>query len=346
MPFFSIRPTATYSIRSRRGLLAFLVRQVITTGYVAAGYKDGVAWRNVNKNNHSTDVATNLGDLLQEAANYTSGAHNRNNAFVWGTNGTGTQGVGSFTSTSVFNMRNDTTQTKTSAMNTTNAVGDSATIQVADLDGNPTFSYQTGNQAGSYYQKFNLTLEQSLSGTIGTGLTQSGTGSGAHFEENWGYFWSDDASTSAGKRRFTFATETESTPGFNVGHHGQQKGLSSKVAKGYAGNEGSYGEGNNFRITNYTTETIQGTMSKGLANHGEENFVSGQDRGYALGVYENPGAGQTNSTYRVTYATDSSAVLGASAQPTGTASGTGASGTCCPSGNIGGRSSGHGFWRD
>jgi hypothetical protein len=45
-------------------------------------------------------------------------------------------------------------------------------------------------------------------------------------------------------------------------------------------------------------------------------------------------------------ATDSGVELGASGQPTGTASGTGATGTCCPSGLIGGRSSGHGYWRD
>lgn len=346
MPFFSIRPSASFGVRSKRGILSFLLRQVITTGYVAGGYKDGVAWRNVNKNNHATDAATNLGDLLQSSTNYTSGATGRNNAFIWGTNGTGSEGVGAFTSTSCFNMRNDTTLTKTAQMNTSGTVGDSGTMQDADLDGTPTYSWQNGNQGGAYIQKFNLVTEASV-GTISSSFTQGGTGASTHFSEFFGYFWADAAATdTSARRKFTFATETESTPSVLIGWHGQQKGLASKVGKGYAGNEGSYGEGNNFRITDYATETLTGTMSKGLANHGEENFCMGNNVGYALGVYENPGAGQTNSTYRVTYATNTSNLLGAAAQPTGTASGTGASGTCCPSGTIGGRSSGHCFWRD
>lgn len=345
MPFFSIRPQSTFSVRSRRLiLLSFLTRQIITTGYVAAGYKDGVAWRNVNKNNHATDVCTSLGDLLQEAANYTSGAHNRDNAFMWGTSGTGSQGVGAFTSTSCFNMRNDTTLTKTSQMNTAQTVGDSATVQEYDNNGTGIYSWQTGNQGAAVYQKFNLTTQQHQS-TIGTAFSQAGTGAGAHFSELFGYFWGD-AAESGDKRKFVYATETESTPAANIGWHGQQKGLTTKVGKGYAGNEGSYGSGNNFRITNYATETVSGTSAKPIANHGEENFVCGQDWGYALGIYEAPGAGQTNSSYKVNYTTNAGTVLGASGQPGGAASGTGASGTCCPGGLIGGRSSGHGFWRD
>ena len=345
MPFFSARPSAVFGVRSKRGILPFLTRQVITTGYVAAGYKDGVAWRNVNSMNNATETSTNLGDLLQEAANYTSGAHNRTNAFVWGTNGSGTGGVGAFTSTSVFNMRNNTTQTKTAQMNTANTVGDSGTVLAADLDGSYTYSWQTGNQGAAVYQKFNLSTEQHQS-TQATAFDQTGTGGSAHFSENFGYFWMDSASTANGKRKFVFATETESTPAANIGWHGQQKGISSKVGKGYAGNEGSYGEGNNYRITNYTTETVTGTTGKGIANVGEENTLMGQDKGFLYGVYQNPGPGQVNSTTRTTYATDVGVQLGASAEPTGTASGTGASGTCCPGGLIGGRSSGHGFWRD
>lgn len=345
MPFFSARPSAVFGVRSKRGLLPFLTRQIITVGYVAAGYKDGVAWRNVNSIDHTTETSTNRGDLLQEAANYTSGAHNRNNAFVWGTAGSGTGGVGAFTSTSVFNMRNNTTQTKTAQMNTAQTVGDSATVLAADLEGSYTYSWQTGNQGAAVYQKFNLSTEQHQS-TQATAFDQTGTGAGSHFSENFGYFWNDGATGANGKRKFVFATETESTPGANIGHHGQQKGLSSKVGKGYAGNEGSYGEGNNFRITNYTTETVTGTMSKGISNIGEENMVMGQSKGFIYGVYQNPGGGQLNSTARVTYATDSASQLGAAAEPSGTATGTGASGTCCPGGLIGGRSSGHGFWRD
>lgn len=348
MPFFSARPSAVFNVRAKRGLLPFLTRQIITTGYVAGGYKDSVAWRNVNSNNHATDVATNHGDLLQEAANYTSGAHNRNNAFMWGTQGTGTQGVGAFTSTSCFNMRNNTTLTKTPQMNTALTVGDSGTVQADDLEGNPTYSWQTGGQGSASIQKFNLVTEQHQS-TFGTSLSQAGTGAAAHYGEFFGYIWAEgssasaDAAGSAGKIKFVYATETQSTPG-NVGWHGQQKGLSTKVGKGYAGNEGGYNAGNNFRVWNYSTESVQTTVVKPIQDSGEENFVMGQSKGYMLGMYNT--AGQNNRVYSFNYSTNSGVELGASAQPSGTASGTGASGTCCPSGLIGGRSSGHGYWRD
>jgi len=352
VPFFSARPTSTFNVRAkRRGTLPFLTRQIITTGYTAAGYKDGVTWRNVNSNNHSTDTCTNHGDLLQEAANYTSGAHNKNNAFIWGTNGTGTQGVGAFTSTSCFNMRNNTTLTKTPAMNTAQTVEDSGTVLEQNLDGEYTYSWQTGNQGAAVLQKFNLSTESHLT-TIATStsFSQGGTGAGAHMGELFGYFWTEgaaasvDANGNAGKLKFVYATETQSIPGGNPSFHAQQKGLSSKVGKGYAGNEGSYNGGNSYRVWNYTTESVQSVVAKPITNYGEENFVTGQSKGYQLGGYG--GDGQTNRSHAFTYATDSGVELGASGQPSGTASGTGASGTCCPSGQIGGRSSGVGMWRD
>lgn len=345
MPFFSARPSSAFGIRSKRGILPFLTRQVITKGYTAAGYANSVTWRNVNSNNHATDVATNLGDLLQAAANYTSGAHNRTNAFLWGTNGTGTDGNGAFTNTSVFNMRNDTTQTKTAQMNTANTVGDSGTMMATDIDGNYTYSYQNGNQGAAQFQRFNLVTEAHSSVTA-TSFDQAGTGASSHFSENFGYFWTEGGAASVdananGKRKLTFATETESTPSFNMGWHGQQKGLCSKIGEGYAANEGGYDSGNNFRVTSFTTETVVTTVAKPIQNSGEENYIMGQTKGYMLGMYGAPGPTQNNRSFLFTYATRTGSELGASGQPTGTATGTGS-----PGGNISGRSSGHGFWRD
>ena len=45
-----------------------------------------------------------------------------------------------------------------------------------------------------------------------------------------------------------------------------QKGFSSKLGKGYAGNEGTYNGGNNLRVWNYSTETVQSTVSKPVTN--------------------------------------------------------------------------------
>lgn len=320
MPFFSARPTAIFNIRGR-GRLPFLVRQLITTGYVAAGYKDSVPWRNVNSMNHSTDTTTNHGDIIQETANYTSGAHNRDNAFIWGTGG-----VGAFTSTSCFNMRNNTTLTKTTSMNTTYTVGDSATVQDHDGYGITRFSWQNANQGAAFIQKFNLTTEVNA-GNISTTFDQTGTGGGSHFSEFWGYWWRDGGGT----RRFTFTTETESTSGVPAaGMHGQQKGFSSKINYGWAGNEGSYNGGYLLRKTSYVTETlVSSSIGRPITNIGEENFDMGQDHNYMLGMYNGL---QTNRSWRYTYATDSGFELPASGQPTAP--------------GIAGRSSGHGYWRD
>lgn len=342
MPLFSSQRSVNGVFSARKksgGVLPFLTRQVITTGYVAAGYKDSVAWRNVNVLNQTTDTCTNLGDLLQESANYTKGAQTKNTAYVFGTNGTGSQGVGAFTSTSCFNMRNNTTMTKNNSMNSGTTIGDASTIQSTGPTGEYLFAYVNGNNTGAFNQKFNMTTEAYV-GTIASSLTQ-GT-CGAHQGENTGYWWSDD---NVG-RKFTFATETEAGTGASPGFHGQQKGLSAKTGFGYGGNEGTYGSGRYFRKWNYTTEVTVSTPQKMVWFMGEENFVMGQTAGYVLGHYSDTaggnasGTGQVNDSGKYTYATDTGGR--GSFDPTGTQSGTGSS----AGSPIGGRSSGVGFWRD
>jgi len=328
---------AVTTARDERLVLPYLYRQVINYGYVAAGYANGVAWRNVNQITHSNDTFTNLGDLLQAAANYTSGASGRNNAFVWGTNGTGTQGVGAFTTTSNFNMRNNTTYTATTSMNTAQTVGDSSTIQKQDLWGTYQLSYQNGNQGAAVWQKFNLVTEVAAS-TGSSNFQQGGTGAGAHFSENWGYFWADAADTATTDRvKFTFATEQESVPATSPGNHGQQKGTNAKTGYGYGGNEGTYNGGNNFRKWSYATEVSVGTYGKPITNAGEENYDMGQTHNYLGGMYN---GAQNNLSWRWNYATDSGTTSGIGS-PSGTATGTGST-----AGAIPGRSSGTGHWRD
>lgn len=341
MPFFSIRPGALFNIRSRRGV-PYLYRQIITTGYTAGGYKDGVAWRNVNSQSHATETTTNLGDLLQEAGNYNGGAHNKNNAFMFGTNGTGTQGVGAFTSTSCFNMRNNTNLTKTPAMNTTYTVGQPGVVSQTDEDGDYRYAWQNGGQGAAYIQKFNLQVEIHQS-VIASSMSQAGTGAAAHWGENYGYWWGDAATTDTTyRRKWVYSTETESVPGGLVGWHGQQKGQSTKTGVGYAGNEGSYNGGNIYKKWNYTTEAIVSTHTRPIQDQGEENYIMGQTKSYMLGAYGAPGPVQHNRSQWWTLATDSGGEFGASGQPTGTQSGTGSTAGAA----IAGRSSGVGYWRD
>ena len=292
-------------------------RQIITTGYVAGGYANSVPWRNVNYVVAATDTTTSLGDLLQTTHNYTSGAHNRDHAFMWG--GSAVPGVSGYTS--CFNMRTNTTLAKTTAMNSPVDIGDCATVQ-RDLDYAWVFNCAanpTGSAAVDTPHRFNLVTEQSSSTfTIIGALTQGG---GAHYTDTDGYIWG------AQKIKFNFATETQ-TAGGDYANHGQQKGLPSKNGFGYAGNEGSYNGGNSLRKWNQVTDVLQSTIAKPVTNCGEENFTQGQDYQYMLGSYD---GAQNNRAWRFTYATDSGFEGGATMQPKGGQSG---------------RSSGHCFWRD
>jgi hypothetical protein len=106
------------------------------------------------------------------------------------------------------------------------------------------------------------------------------------------------------------------------GAHGQQKGINSKLGKGYAGNEGSYNGGYNLRRFVFSTETYT-TVAKPIGNCGEENFDMGQDHQYMMGCYD---GAQNNRGWRFTYSTDTGYELGSGSLRTGVAGGS--SGHC------------------
>jgi hypothetical protein len=105
--------------------------------------------------------------------------------------------------------------------------------------------------------------------------------------------------------------------------HNQQKGISSKLQKGYFGNEGSYNGGYNLRRINFSTDTSLGTVAKPIGNSGEENFDMGQDHQYMMGMYD---SAQNNRGWRFSYTTESGSELGAGSVRTGVAGGS--SGQC------------------
>jgi hypothetical protein len=346
MPFFSARPSAVFNVRAKRGLLPFLTRQVLTTGYVAAGYRNTVTWRNVNSINNSTDTTTNHGDLLQFGGSYGAQAQNRNNAYIIGTNGSGTEGWGAFATTSCFNMRNNTTLTRNASMDNAYATSHSMSIYETNLDGNYTYAYLTGgNAANNIIRRFNMVTEAldtvtSYSTSYPNVNDDTGNGSSALMHETFGVWYNG-----TNQVKFTYATAAQANTSAMPGAHAQQRGMSTKLGVGYAGNEGSYNGGNYLRKTNLLTDSTVSTTSiaKPHQNCGEENMTMGQAHQYMLGMYN---GAQLNSSWRFNYSTDSGFQLGASGQPSGTASGTGVGGANHPEATIQGRSSGMCFWRD
>lgn len=303
--------------QNKPGLTAFKYRQIINYSYLAGGYKDSSPWKNVHKTVNSTDQTSHIGELLDYPASYTSGACSKVIFFVWSVNTDNAfKGPGSVdgTYTSAINMATDTNYTHQAKFDITIARSD-----VGTMFKETSLAYLfTGGSAT--VEIFNLETESVVTSyTLST--INGGDGGSAFSDEHHGYGWVSSAGV-----KLNFATETF-TSSTHWSAHSQQKGISSKLDKGYAGNEGSYAGGYNLRRWSNNTDTNLGNVAKPHPNCGEENFTMGQDWQYMLGNYD---GAQNNTSWKFTYATD-----------TGTTSVSG----LAPGVNAG-TSSGHCGWRE
>jgi hypothetical protein len=297
-----------------RGLrIPFESRQIITTHYMAGGYKSSTAWSNVNRCNAANDTTVNLGDGRVRAFNYNPGACNRDVGFIFGAGG-GHAIASNYTSG--FNMRSEVNYTHL-------ARHDMAynRFRYGTLFHEHYTAWCVGGGASSNWDEFNLTSETRT--TTRGAWTSSETWGGS--TEAYGVMW-----TGNNGQNFYFATRTQGGSGLNPSNSHQQKAVNSKVTNGnglWAGNEGSYNGGYNLRRSNWTTESTSGTVGKPSGNSGEENFTMGQNWQYMLGMYNGL---QNNISWRFNYGPESGFQGGSSMEPKGHA----------------GSSSGVGFWRD
>lgn len=290
----------------------FKYRTVITTGYVLGGYKDGSPWKNVNRMVHATDICTNLGDQLVYSASYIQGAPSKTKAWVFcAANAHSTASVNAV----AMNMATESAIAYSSSNNMSTARQD-AGVAFKENDYVHVLSNTTTD-------KFNFTTE--VSALSGLSIIANGTGGGvqAITSDKQALIYGDGASTA-----IQFATDTTSTDQIRnsgtvpaAGANNQQKAINSKLYKGYAGNEGTYNGGYNFRRTDMTTNTTQGTVAKVEGNTGEENLDMGQDQQYMLGNYN---GAQNNNGHKFFYATDAGFTLGAGSVRTGVPGGSSA----------------------
>ena len=287
----------------------FKYRQIINYSYVGCGYKNASPWKNVHKTVVSTDQTSNLGTLMQYAAAYTSGTCSLNIFYMWATY----DGFpGTTVQTSAMNMFTESSYTLTSAMNMLDARDDCATVH---QEHDRCWISGGGN---SSIDRFNMITESMATSSLGGGLSTFL----ASFSDQYYGFWGSEAGT----QKITFATETPATH-TTFFHHSQQKGISSKMRKGYCGNEGDYASGYNLRRWYFPTDTNTGNVTKPDTNCGEENFTLGQDWQYMLGQYN---GAQNNNSWKFYYSTDSGTANPAGLSPTAQA----------------GQSSGHCGWRE
>jgi|688.fasta_scaffold114053_2 hypothetical protein len=299
----------------------FLYRQIITTGYAMAGYKDSSPWRNVARMVHATDVCTNLGDQLDIGAAYTSGACSLTYGYIWGADNAW---PGTTTTTCAFNMATETTGGQNALWNMRAARNDSGTIFKEHQT-----AYIIGGGSGEV-DIFNLTVNVMLATKTGPttidGQDAYQYGVGTLNDELCGYAYEDSGT----KIKLNFASGAMNysiASGAIYGNNSQQKGINSKVGRGWCGADGTYNGGYILYRWQFSTETSLGTTAKPVTNCGEENFDMGQERQYMMGCYD--GGGQNNRGWKFTYATESGVELGAGSVRTG----------------ISGSSSGHCAWK-
>jgi hypothetical protein len=289
----------------------FLYRTIITTGYVMDGYQSTSPWKNVNRMSHATDICTNLGDLMSTAGAYVSGGCSKTIGYVFGASA---DWPGTTTTTARFTMTTETTSSDGTAMNW--ARNDCTTI-FKETD----YLWVVGG-GPTQVDVMNLTNDTMYSDQ---GITSMAGDSGKQYgcssfsDETKAYVWGD------AYHRFTFSTSTAVTINTSsaIQHDDQQKGISSKIHKGWAGNEGQYNGGYNLRRWDLTTETNLGTTTKPVGNSGEENFDMGQDHQYMMGCYD---GAQNNRGWKFSYTTETGYELGTGSVRTGVPGGS--SGAC------------------
>jgi hypothetical protein len=288
----------------------FLYRTVITTSYVAGGYKDASPWTNVNRMLHSTDICTNLGNQMPIAGTYVSGACSLTKGWYWGADG-GFSGAG--TNAVGFNMATESGGgVVTGARASRN---DAGTVFKEHY-----FAYIGGADSGEI-DVFNMTSETFYANRMGATIDAS---QGSGMSDEWaGYLYTDGG---AWKLNYSTTVAYDLTDTGIRGAHSQQKGINSKLNRGYAGNEGSYNGGFNLRRFNFVTDVQYGTSPKPYGNCGEENFDMGQDKQYCMGSYD---GAQNNRGWRYNYASESGFELGGGSVRSG----------------VPGGSSGHCFWK-
>ena len=291
----------------------YLYRTIITTSYVAGGYKNSTPWRNVNRMVHSTDVMTNLGDQMPLGGSYVSGANSLTKGWYWGASDSYS---GETTTIAGFNMVTET-NAGTSFGTLRNNRGDSGTVFKEHL-----FAYIAGGGTADV-DCFNMTTETIYNSNQGPDVADGGTGSGMS-DENAGYLYTDGG---AAKLHFSTTVSYMASPTGVRGAHGQQKGINSKLNKGWCGNEGSYAGGYNLRRYTFVTDTLLGTVPKPIGNCGEENFDMGQAHQYLHGQHD--GTGQNNRGWKFTYSSETGYETGGGSLRTG----------------VPGGSSGHCFWK-
>ncbi len=276
--------------------------RIWTHGYVAGGYKNTSSWRTVNRTVHSTDVTTNIGDIIDRSGGYFAGSwndithfcHSFDNSFRASSN-----------YTSAYNMATESGRTHQGSWDMTVNRNSMGSFQDHVFAGGNSYLYGGGN---SRTDVMNLKTEVMRTSSFPPDHYDGGddpTWGGSGRLKGWkkrGDTWS--------RQGFWWNTETWASWAHAPGGDGWKKILSTMIGHMYVGT------GNNNQNGNQKCDDTTGIQTRGLdfGRTGEENFQMGMRKGYMLGNYN---GSQNNNTYKVNYNTDQYNNLGGTTEPKG-----------------------------
>lgn len=261
----------------------FLTRTIVAIGYLHGGYAASTAWNNTNRITFATDTTINLGDSTQTYAhNYSCSIFNRTKNF---TLGAGNAHCTASTNVSCFHMRTESALS-VSAFPVSNV--NSGTCQQEEFYG----WWQNSSYSTNIYE-MNLTTESGYT-VAATGASISGQLWGTN-GETYGVFWGGGGCTT-----WTYATRSQATrAGTQPSGDGNQKTIQFKHGYHYGGREGN--PSTNWRKTNFFTNSSADAVGAKPYYSGEENMLTGQDWGYAVGWYQ---GGHVNTAFKFVYPTE------------------------------------------
>ena len=276
--------------------------RIWTHGYVAGGYKNSSAWRTVNRTVHSTDVTTNIGDIIDRSGGYFSGSwndithfcHSFDNSFRASSN-----------YTSAYNMATESGRTHQGSWDMTVNRNSMGSFQDHVFAGGNSYLYGGGNSRTDV-----MNLKTEVMRTSGFPPDHYDGGD----DPTWGGHgrlkgWKKRGDTWS-RQGFWWNTETWCSWAHAPGGDGLKKIMSTMIGHMYVGT------GNNNQNGMQKNDDTTGISTRGLdfGRTGEENYQMGMRKGYMLGNYN---GSQNNNTYKVNYNTDQYNNLGGTTEPKG-----------------------------
>jgi hypothetical protein len=276
--------------------------RIWTHGYVAGGYKNSSSWRTVNRTVHSTDVTTNIGDIIDRSGGYFSGSwndithfcHSFDNSFRASSN-----------YTSAYNMATESGRTHQGSWDMTVNRNSMGSFQDHVFAGGNSYLYGGGNSRTDV-----MNLKTEVMRTSGFPPDHYDGGD----DPTWGGHgrlkgWKKRGDTWS-RQGFWWNTETWCSWAHAPGGDGWKKIMSTMIGHMYVGT------GNNNQNGMQKNDDTTGISTRGLdfGRTGEENYQMGMRKGYMLGNYN---GSQNNNTYKVNYNTDQYNNLGGTTEPKG-----------------------------